>query len=49
MVSPGGIIRMGPDVRGKVYTWDGTNWTLSGNKVRVPEGWFAGSLEPEEE
>ena len=34
------IIRTGEDVEGHVYTWDGTNWIKSENKVRLPEGMF---------
>ncbi len=35
------VVRLGPDVRGKVYTWRAGAWTLSG-KVTLPEGWYAG-------
>ena len=43
VVSPSGIVRLGPDVEGHVYTWnaDTKQWELSKNKVRLPEGWFA--------
>lgn len=43
--SDGALIRMGPDVVGKVY-WrnkDGV-WELSKNKVKIPEGFFAGPM-----
>ncbi len=39
-----GLVRLGPDVRGKVYYWDGEGWSLSSSVVRLPEGWYAGSL-----
>lgn len=39
-----GFVRIGPDVEGRVYTWDGDKWVLSQNKMRLPEGWYAGSV-----
>tara|TARA_R100001460_G_scaffold76048_1_gene117157 strand:+ start:481 stop:789 length:309 start_codon:yes stop_codon:yes gene_type:complete len=44
-----GLVRLGPDVRGKVYYWDGEGWSLSSSVVRLPEGWYAGSLNGSEE
>ena len=41
----GALVRSGPDVSGKVYMWDGSQWVLSANKVRIPEGWFIGPLD----
>jgi hypothetical protein len=41
----GALVRSGPNLEGKVYTWDGTQWVLSKNKVRIPEGWFIGPLD----
>jgi hypothetical protein len=40
------VVRIGPQVHGKVYflNKDG-KWVLSKNKVRLPEGWYAGALE----
>ena len=38
------LVRLGPDVRGHVYYWDGTSWVLSQNAVTLPEGWYAGSV-----
>ena len=35
------VVRIGPNVRGKVYVWRDGSWTLTG-KVTLPEGWFAG-------
>lgn len=36
------LVRLGPDVRGHVYFWNGSSWELSANKVLLPEGWYAG-------
>ena len=38
-----GIVRLGNDVTGHVYTWNAETkqWELSKNKVTLPEGWFA--------
>ena len=40
-----GVVRAGPDVRGRVYQWTGTEWELSSNKVQVPEGWWMGAVD----
>jgi len=40
-----GLIRLGPSMRGHVYYWNGSSWELSNNKVSLPEGWYAGSLD----
>lgn len=40
-----GVVRAGPDVRGRVYEWTGTEWELSSNKVQVPEGWWMGAVD----
>lgn len=36
-------VRIGPDVRGKVYAVDPETkaWRLSDNRVSIPEGWYA--------
>lgn len=39
------IVRTGPEVVGRVYVWDGDAWTLSANRVHLPEGWYVGPLE----
>jgi hypothetical protein len=39
----GALVRAGPDMEGRVYQWTGTDWELSGNRVRIPEGWYIGS------
>ena len=36
------VVRLGDDVTGHVYTWQDGRWVLSGNKVRLPQGWYAG-------
>jgi hypothetical protein len=41
------LVRLGPDVRGHVYFWNGSQWELSKNEVRIPEGWYAGYVAPE--
>ena len=40
-----GIIRLGPEIRGHVYYWNGNSWELSSNKILLPEGWYAGSID----
>lgn len=39
------IVRAGPDVRGSVYVWDGSDWVLSANEVEIPEGWYIAPIE----
>ena len=38
------LVRLGPDVSGKVYVLKDGEWVLSKNKVKLPEGWYAGGL-----
>lgn len=40
------LIRIGPNVRGRVYFYNGKDWELSGNTVDIPEGWYAGYVSP---
>jgi len=40
------LVRLGPDVRGHVYYWNGSEWELSKNVVHIPEGWYAGYVSP---
>ena len=42
------LVRLGPDVSGKVYVLKDGEWVLSKNKVKLPEGWYAGGLPTEE-
>jgi len=44
-----GLVRLGPTMRGHVYFWNGNSWELSANKVLLPEGWYAGSIESQDE
>ena len=39
-----GLVRLGSDVKGHIYHWNGSEWELSSNTVHLPEGWYAGSL-----
>ena len=43
------VVRIGPNVSGPVYFRKGGEWVLSKNKVKLPEGWYAGALGDEEE
>lgn len=43
----GSVVRAGPDLTGKVYVWNGTEWELSANTVRIPEGWYIASIDDE--
>tara|TARA_R100001509_G_scaffold59952_2_gene33088 strand:- start:234 stop:455 length:222 start_codon:yes stop_codon:yes gene_type:complete len=38
------LVRIGPDVSGRVYVQKNGEWVLSKNKVKLPEGWYAGGL-----
>lgn len=41
LVGEGSPLRMGPQVKGKVYTLQQGEWHLSSNDVILPEGWYA--------
>ena len=43
------VVRLGPNVTGKVYFMREGEWVLSKNKVKLPEGWYAGSLDGKSE
>lgn len=43
------LVRIGPDVSGKVYVHKNGEWVLSKNKVKLPHGWIAGPLPKEDE
>ena len=47
MPESNGMVRIGSDVSGHVYTLQDGEWIRSPNKVQIPEGWYAGSLEDE--
>lgn len=38
------MVRIGPDVKGRVYVLKDGEWVLSKNKMHLPEGWYAGAL-----
>ena len=42
------LVRIGPKVEGRVYIMKNGEWVLSKNKVKIPEGWYAGGLPREE-
>ena len=42
------LIRLGPGVSGRVYILKNGEWILSKNKVKLPEGWYAGGIPKEE-
>tara|TARA_R110000751_G_scaffold106401_2_gene202419 strand:- start:12006 stop:12158 length:153 start_codon:yes stop_codon:yes gene_type:complete len=42
------LVRLGPDVEGRVYVRKNGEWILSKKKVKLPEGWYAGGLPREE-
>ena len=43
------LVRIGPGFpAGKVYILKNGEWVLSKNKVRLPEGWYAGGLPKED-
>ena len=42
------LVRVGPNVTGRAYIWDGEEWKLSSNKIKYQEGAFVGFLEDEE-
>ena len=39
------IVRLGPDVTGRVYVWSAErqDWELAG-RTHLPEGWYAGPM-----
>ena len=42
------LIRIGPNVTGKCYILKDGEWILSKNKLKLPEGWYAGGIPREE-
>ena len=42
------LVLIGPDVSGKVYIQKDGEWVLSKNKVKLPEGWYAGGIPTED-
>ena len=42
------LVRLGPDVTGRVYVNKDGSWVLSKKKVKLSEGWYAGGIPKEE-
>ena len=42
------LVRIGPNVEGKIYVLKNGEWILSKNKVKLPEGGYAGGLPQED-
>jgi uncharacterized protein YcfL len=42
------LVRIGPNVSARVYVQKNGEWVLSKNKVKLPEGWYAGGLPTED-
>ncbi len=42
------LVRIGPNVSGKIYVLKNGEWVLSKNKIKIPEGWYAGGIPREE-
>ena len=40
LVPEGSPIRIGPDAKARVYARVDGEWSLSQNKVEIPEGWY---------
>ena len=39
------MVRLGDDVTGHVYIYREKGWVRTEGKVKLPAGWYAGSLE----
>jgi hypothetical protein len=46
-VPSGGVVRVGPEMTGYVYTYVSGEWVLSDSPVVLPEGWYASDLPSE--
>ena len=46
-VHEGNLIRIGPNVKGRVYVLKGGEWVLT-KPTLIPEGWYAGAVKMEE-
>ena len=43
------VVRLADDVEGHIFYRDGSGkWIRSNNKVKLPAGWYAGGLPPED-
>ena len=36
------LLRLGDDVEGHIFFWNGSEWEKSSKKVKLPEGWLTG-------
>ena len=43
------LVRIGPNAFTRVYILKNGEWVLSKNKVKLPEGWYAGGIPKGEE
>jgi len=42
------VVRLADDVEGHIYYQKDGRWIRSNNKVKLPAGWYAGGLPPED-
>lgn len=40
LVTEGSPVRLGPDIRARVYTLQNNSWVLSDNMTPLQEGWY---------
>jgi len=45
LMHPTGVMRAGPDVKGHVYVKIDGEWTLSKNRLQIPEGFYITDLD----
>ena len=43
------LVRAGPDVQGRVYVMTDEGWTLSQNRIDIPEGLYIGDVDASED
>jgi hypothetical protein len=46
---PTDLIKLGPDVKGRVYVFTKDGWLLSDGELVIPEGWLASPPPPKKE
>ena len=46
---PTDLIKLGPDVKGRVYVFTKDGWLLSDDELVIPEGWLAAPPPPKKE
>lgn len=47
-IHSGDLIRIGPNVKGRVYVLKNGEWVLT-KRVTIPEGWYASEVEINED